>query len=206
MVYNTKYTIKDLPLTPFTENNFLSTEEINKIYKSCGEGSFNTLHYADRDENGDVAHGTIIENIKVHNLDIANDFKWLAKKIMKYVTYKIKTSDFPEIKVDKLSRVALYRYYGGAHLSWHDDSIYDGSHSQRKFISIINLSTFNDDYTGGLFKIRNYPDISHPGHKDFAAKPGTIVVAPVYMKHMVSPVTSGIRDVIVCWPEGPYWR
>ena len=59
-------------------------------------------------------------------------------------------------------------------------------------------------YTGGDLELMNI-DLTDQ-HKDDIKMQGTIIAFPSFVKHRVSPVTSGIRNSLVTWLEGPPWR
>jgi PKHD-type hydroxylase len=86
---------------------------------------------------------------------------------------------------------------------WHDDLISSNniSHkSQRKLSLIFQLSNPNN-YEGGDIEFMNI-DVD----QNVLKQQGTIIAFPSFIKHRVTPVTSGVRNSIVTWIEGPPFR
>jgi len=86
---------------------------------------------------------------------------------------------------------------------WHEDTFWlNNSPYHRKVSFILQLSD-SDDYEGGDFEIDPQFGILP---KDDIRKKGTIIVFPSFLKHRVTPVTSGTRRSLVSWVEGPCFK
>ena len=92
-----------------------------------------------------------------------------------------------------------YHASEGGHYDWHHDVHWNGStNSDRKLSITIQLSD-PSEYEGGDFE---FQECETPSCK---AK-GSVLVFPSYLKHRVTPVTSGTRRSLVAWFFGPRWR
>ena len=93
---------------------------------------------------------------------------------------------------------------------WHIDTLFADSDTmlERKLSIVVQLTDGNM-YEGGDFLIGN---TSHNGEinlskeTEFIKNKGTILAFPSFMQHKVTPVTSGVRNSLVSWIDGPSWR
>ena len=94
--------------------------------------------------------------------------------------------------------------YGG-HYSWHEDLLWipkNDSSIQRKLSLVLQL-TPSENYSGGDFEM----DIPHSKPDPLHLRTvGSAMVFPSFVKHRVTPVTSGIRHSLVTWYEGPCFK
>lgn len=91
------------------------------------------------------------------------------------------------------------------HYSWHQDTEWANyTFHQRKLSLVIQLSNEND-YTGGDLEFLKEDCLELPKYEDIR-KQGTIILFPSFLKHRVTPVTSGVRYSLVTWIEGPKFR
>lgn len=97
--------------------------------------------------------------------------------------------------------VQLLRYPAGAgHYGWHIDRAGHGAAARRKLSFSIQLSA-PDSYQGGRLQLNG------DGHLHTAPRgQGGAVLFPSYVLHRVTKVTSGQRDALVGWLEGPDFR
>jgi PKHD-type hydroxylase len=72
----------------------------------------------------------------------------------------------------------------------------------RKLSLIIQL-TDPSEYEGGDFQFDS--DIPQPDPAEIKQR-GTVIVFPSFLRHRVTPVTSGVRRSLVSWVEGPKFR
>ena len=87
------------------------------------------------------------------------------------------------------------------HYDWHHDYLTEGNKCRKLSLSLM-LSQFDQDYDGGMFQQR-YFSSSEIITNDISLNKGEVLIFPPHMQHRVSPVTSGIRKVIVAWAWGP---
>lgn len=81
--------------------------------------------------------------------------------------------------------------------NWHTDDDFPMLKHNRKITAIIPLSR-PYTYEGGELHV----------HDSWSSKPdlGTLVMFPSFLKHQVTPITSGIRYSMTIWGLGPNWR
>lgn len=104
-----------------------------------------------------------------------------------------------------MREVQYTTYHGeqGGKYDWHKDAFWiNPTMNHRKLSMTIQLSEPNE-YQGGEFEID--PEF---GVLDQAVikQRGTVLVFPSFLRHRVTPVSSGIRRSLVCWVEGPKFR
>ena len=204
MVYNTKYDIMYNMMIPKVHHNFLSDEEIKSIIDDKEHDWENGLTTND----GSSGYNSDVRRCLLTSLTSSKNYKkytWLNKRLLSFMKNVIKKSDFNKINISRVSQMDLCKYEGGGKFDWHTDIIYGESGYQRKLTAVILLNDRDQDYTGGVLKIKGHNTFHKPGDKN-CLKRGSIVVFPSYMSHIVTPVTSGTRYSIVAWGEGPYWR
>lgn len=98
-----------------------------------------------------------------------------------------------------LSEALLYVEYGpGSHWNWRMD-LGAGVASLRKLAAVIQLSD-PSEYDGG--------DLSFVGlgSMDEVRQHGSATFYPAYMGHEMSPVTRGVRRVLLAWASGPVFK
>ena len=95
--------------------------------------------------------------------------------------------------------VQMSKYMDQGHYDWHMDTFEPQNGTQRKLSCSILL---NDpaEFEGGKFEF-NIDD-----SKTIDLKQGSILVFPSFLKHRVTPVTSGTRYSAVIWAYGPTFR
>lgn len=100
----------------------------------------------------------------------------------------------------KVQSVQIGRYVEGGHYKYHTDAdIPSNDKIVRKLSAVLFLSD-PKDYEGGSFEFGVLENqIDKPTQ-------GTIIVFPSYVKHRVTPVTSGERYTAVCWAMGPAFK
>jgi len=91
--------------------------------------------------------------------------------------------------------------YGGCY-SWHHDVDWNDNKAFDRKLSIVVQLTDHKSYEGGNLE---FDEVQGPQPLRLR-KQGTIIVFPSYLRHRVTPVTSGIRHSLVAWFEGPRWR
>ncbi|WXK24671.1 2OG-Fe(II) oxygenase (plasmid) [Mycetohabitans endofungorum] len=90
--------------------------------------------------------------------------------------------------------VEYRRGYG--HFHWHNDYSHETSVSPRKLTVVIQLSD-ERDYEGGDL------EVFETGPTPLPRGQGTILCFPSILPHRVTPITKGVRKVVVAWIAGP---
>jgi len=107
--------------------------------------------------------------------------------------------------IDFLNDIQYTHYYGSTNdkYDWHIDTFWgNGTPYDRKISMVIQLSDPND-YEGGEFQFD--PEIAQPNAEHLRQR-GTVIAFPSFIRHRVTPVTSGTRKSLVAWIEGPNFR
>jgi len=125
---------------------------------------------------------------------------WVGDLLWDYV--KQANADGFDVNVDNHAEIQFTEYHAaqGGHYDWHHDVHWNGQADFDRKISITVQLTDAGDYEGGDFEFDEVKT-----NADFRSK-GTVLVFPSYLRHRVSPVTSGIRRSLVAWFSGPRWK
>jgi PKHD-type hydroxylase len=102
------------------------------------------------------------------------------------------------LRLSGITRMPHFVEYraGKGHFHWHDDYSHELEDAPRKLTVVIQLSN-GADYDGGDLEIFGETITSVPRER------GTVICLPSFIPHRVTPVTAGIRKVIVAWIAGP---
>ena len=125
---------------------------------------------------------------------------WIKNLLWEYIL-KINSNAF-KIEVENNAEVQFteYRFDENGHYDWHHDVNWNGQVDiDRKISLTVQLSNENE-YDGGNFEFEELET-----NANFKQK-GTIIIFPSYLRHRVTPITSGVRKSLVAWFSGPQWR
>lgn len=86
---------------------------------------------------------------------------------------------------------------------WHHDTFWAGPNSFDRKISFVCQLSDPSEYEGGEFQIDPQYE---PVDQNLVKKKGTVIIFPSFIRHRVTPVTSGVRKSLVSWVEGPKFR
>ena len=97
-----------------------------------------------------------------------------------------------------MTRMPHYVEYcaGRGHFHWHNDYSHEGLEAPRKLTVIIQL-TDGDEYEGGDLEVFGAVNSVLPRER------GSVFCFPSFLPHRVTPVTAGMRQIIVGWIAGP---
>lgn len=113
-----------------------------------------------------------------------------------------KKSDWKYV-LDSIEHLQYTVYNSNDHFDWHKDYVSNPEYAVcRKLSMTIVLSEQGIDYEGGYFEFQ-YLDQGKIHNEQLSLKKGDILVFPSTMNHRVSPITSGVRKVLVGWAWGP---
>ncbi len=140
------------------------------------------------------------------NPDIrTSSVRWIHEKWVKEILWDyVVQANINAFSVDVVNHaeVQFTEYHGtqAGHYDWHHDVHWDSSaNSDRKLSITVQLSS-SEEYEGGDFEFSECPSPEDCRQK------GSVLIFPSYLKHRVTPVTSGIRRSLVAWFHGPRWR
>ena len=196
---------------PITQNNhlndwyrydgFLSNEDIEYLIKSHEQvdpwkgGVVSGMDQTSGETTSEVHDD--IRNVSIKTINLNETNLWLFDRVSALVQ---DANQYYNFNLTGLTEHMQLLHYGedisGGHYDWHTDTGY-GAISTRKLTIIIQL-TDPSNYEGcdvELFK-RGTLDKT----------PGTAMIFPSNMHHRVTELTSGFRDCVVCWVNGPPFR
>lgn len=107
--------------------------------------------------------------------------------------------------ISYLSDIQYTKYYANENgkYDWHHDTFWANPTAFDRKVSVVIQLSHPDDYEGGNFEIDpQYPVMP----QEEIRQQGTVLVFPSFIRHRVTPVTSGVRRSLVCWVEGPKFR
>lgn len=103
-------------------------------------------------------------------------------------------------EIHDLPRIFRYSDNRNDHYVWHRDTLsIPAKGSERKLSFSIQLSD-PGSYVGGDLEF--LPELTSP----FKRNQGNILIFPSYLTHRITPMTEGVRYVIVGWIHGPEFR
>lgn len=131
---------------------------------------------------------------------------WIQDKYLKDFVYRqfhhANKSAKWNFDIDAMEHLQYTVYYENNHYDWHSDHFVENNRCRKLSMSLM-LNQSGEDYTGGEFEYRylSGPDIvteTYPLNK------GEAIVFSSQLHHRVTPVTSGVRKVLVAWAWGPF--
>lgn len=126
-------------------------------------------------------HGAPSTSLLFQHIHMANDMaKW---------NFDIK---FPQ-------QTQIARYINGGHYKWHIDAFPPDQQNMQRKLSCVLLLNDSNEYEGGNLEFEGLEDFKLEGK-------GSIVVFPSFLRHRVTPVTSGVRYSATCWAIGPAFK
>jgi PKHD-type hydroxylase len=99
-----------------------------------------------------------------------------------------------------LPRIFKYSHERNDHYTWHRDTLFDPNNQTVRKLSFSIQLTNSDEYEGGDLEFM--PQLINPLQR----QKGFMIVFPPYLVHRVTPITKGVRHVIVGWIHGPSFR
>lgn len=101
-------------------------------------------------------------------------------------------------QISSMNQIQIGKYENLGHYDWHIDADKpDLSNTQRKLSISIQLND-PSEYEGGKLEFQDLDEEQQPKMAQ-----GSIIVFPSFLKHRVTPVTSGVRYSAVTWASGP---
>lgn len=133
---------------------------------------------------------------ELHLIEYNLDSIWIYERLIKLVE---KANEYFKFDLDSIVEEPQFiEYKPGAHIDWHMDR--NPISAIRKLNLSIQLSDPNDYEGGDLLFNRGDEVIKMPRDR------GSISFFPSFALHKVSPVTSGVRNSIICWITGPAFK
>jgi PKHD-type hydroxylase len=125
-----------------------------------------------------------------------NHLLWQKVREANRNAFNVDVTDYCQIQFTEYSDE-----YGGCY-NWHHDIDWNDDKGFDRKLSIVVQLTDGSSYEGGNLE---FDEVQNP-HTLQLRKKGSVIVFPSYLRHRVTPVTSGLRHSLVAWFEGPRWR
>ena len=125
---------------------------------------------------------------------------WISDLLWTYVRRANEDGFAVDVDNDAEMQFTEYPADQGGHYDWHQDVNWNGQIDIDRKISITVQLSNENEYDGGNFEFDELET-----NTNFKLK-GTIIIFPSYLRHRVTPVTSGVRKSLVAWFSGPQWR
>jgi len=116
-----------------------------------------------------------------------------------YITVANKSANWNYALTD-IQKIQIGRYVDGGHYAYHKDTELPNNQKITRKLSAVLFLSDPKDYEGGVFEFQDLE-----GQIDKMTQ-GSIIVFPSYVKHRVTPVTSGERYTAVAWAVGPAFK
>jgi PKHD-type hydroxylase len=116
-----------------------------------------------------------------------------------YITVANKSTQWNYALTD-IEKIQIGRYVDGGHYAYHKDTELPNNQKITRKLSAVLFLSDPKDYEGGVFEFEELE-----GQIDKMSQ-GSIIVFPSYVKHRVTPVTSGQRYTAVAWAVGPAFK
>ena len=135
----------------------------------------------------------VAENVTI---SYCQENMWIYERIFELVEEANKKFKFD---LDELVEEAQFvEYKEGSHIDWHADR--NPITAIRKLNLSIQLSESNS-YDGGDLLVNRGDKIIK-----MSRDRGSVALFPSFTLHKVSPVTTGIRNSLICWITGPSFK
>ena len=176
----------------------VSRETCNEIvekYKNLEKTSGTMIHLKDKDyRKSNIRFVYPKDDITTYNL--MHDLGHLVNK---------QAFGFDLWQSDNAVQYTEYDYKNSGHYDWHGDMDWGRQVSIRKLSVVLQLTDENK-YEGGDFEINPYGDQNNAITDLDLRKQGTVIAFPSFIHHRVTPLTSGIRNSLIVWMEGPHFK
>jgi PKHD-type hydroxylase len=184
----------DVQFGPIFWENGLSTNQCDLIldtYKNT-PGEMGGIVRSDTSDETN----TSIRNVSIKQVTL-EDMGWLYDKMYEYV--KAANNDYFNYDLIGFYESMQLLHYGpdigGGHYNWHRDC--GPGISTRKLTVIVQL-TNPINYEGCQVEL----DLDGP----ICKTRGSVTIFPSFITHRVTPLTSGYRDSLVMWVNGPPFK
>jgi PKHD-type hydroxylase len=153
-------------------------------------------------ENGTVFKENVPSEYRKSKIRWVNDNQQIKSLLWSYIqeanrnAFGVDVTDVCNIQFTEYNASYKGRY------DWHHDIDWTQNKGFDRKLSIVVQLTDGNSYEGGNLE---FDEVQNP-HTFQLRKQGTVIVFPSYLRHRVTPVTSGIRHSLVAWFEGPRWR
>lgn len=156
---------------------------------------------------GDIDSGNSPHRLapEVRNSDVSwilpsEQSEWLYHR-MQNLCAKVNLDKF-QFDLEKFEVFQYGKYKEGQFYNWHTDS--GPTLPLHRKLSLMVALTPPDEYDGGEICINTNGNQDEP--LVLKMEPGSVIVIPSWVPHVVKPVTRGERVSLVAWATGPKFR
>jgi len=173
-------------------SGMVSPQECENIKQICYESC--------RLEDGGVFSGTDVTSVSsVRKTKVGwTEHPKLMAMAMHYL--RLANRDAFSVDIDYLPPLQFGEYSADGFYDWHYDVNWEGQGPYDRKLSFVLQLSDPTTYEGGAFEFR---EIEQPTR---FREQGSVLIFPSYLTHRVTPVTTGIRNSLVGWVEGPRWK
>jgi len=141
--------------------------------------------------NGD---GQVNKNIRDSNVCWAPVNHWIEGILYNHGLYACEAAGWG-FHLGRPEQVQLTAYDKDGFYGWHEDWAPLAASPVVRKVSVVALLSDPSEFEGGEFQFEE--------GKSIEMKRGSIIAFPSFVRHQVTPVTSGKRYSAVCWINGP---
>jgi PKHD-type hydroxylase len=153
---------------------------------------------ANREVNTEI-RSSIVRWVNYHNEDFKDVFAMIER-----LFHEANAANFgTDINFLPPLQFTEYRGTANGHYDWHVDVFWESTNMFDRKLSMVIMLSDPNEYEGGDLQFDGVTYYPNPAE---LRKRGTVIVFPSFVRHRVTPVTSGIRKSLVAWIEGPKWR
>ena len=176
-------------------NKAITDEQVNNIIRICET-------YELKDATVGVDGTNINEDIRV------SEVRWVGdqdvKNTMWFYAHQANKNAFGfDMNYLQDMQYTVYRGEKTGKYDWHQDTFWSNPTMFDRKITVVMQLSDPSDYEGGLLELD--PEYENP-EPEILMERGTVIAFPSFIRHRVTPVTSGIRKSLVAWFEGPKFR
>ena len=143
---------------------------------------------------GHEVSGVVNENIRKSEICWAPTNHWIEGILYNHGLYATQNAGWDYV-LGRPEQIQLTAYDESGFYGWHEDWDPFGVGNQIRKVSVVALLSDPEDFEGGEFEFE-------PG-VPIKMKKGSVIAFPSFLRHQVTPVTSGKRYSAVCWINGP---
>jgi PKHD-type hydroxylase len=138
--------------------------------------------------------GVVDKNIRNSDICWAPVNHWIEGILYNYGLYATQEAGW-NFQLGRPEQIQLTAYDKDGFYGWHEDWAPFASEASIRKVSVVALLSNSSEFEGGEFQFQEGINIE--------MKRGTVIAFPSFLRHQVTPVTSGKRYSAVCWINGP---
>lgn len=140
------------------------------------------------------SQGSVNKEIRDSKVCWAPYNHWIEGILYNYGLYATQSSGW-NFQLGRPEKVQLTSYDEDGFYGWHEDWAPFAIGPSIRKVSVVALLSDPSEFEGGEFQFQEGVNIE--------MKRGSVIAFPSFVRHQVTPVTSGKRYSAVCWINGP---